>query len=274
MLLATFLLFFASKFRKILFIVITTIMYYYYVLSDLVSLSPAYYVSIIYRTLPVIIVSPILYYASGFKAKITKTPKKNILFFLIPSFLPATLYIHNFLSFHMITESYLSMSDSIVSKAAAFFTNVQSFPLGLFAGNVTDYFHWNAVFLSAALGGTFLVPLVIGFLSIIYRIKKKSDYLPSAALIWFIVWLLMWSINFQGSYMYADIRRMYYVVPLFAVIIAEGVCMFSKILKVQQNAFYFFLFYVFFMLAYMRAFFEPATETFALFGADLSLTIF
>jgi len=271
MLLAIFPLFFDPKLGKAIFLLLAPILYNFYFVYDLVQFPSDYYLAIIYRQLPVIVLYPLLYYASKFEFRKTDLAKKSLIMFLVPAFLLSPLYIHNLLYHHIITETlWFSWMDSIVARAYYFYTSVHQLQLGLFANSVADYFHWNTIFTSAAFGALYLVPITGGFFSVLRKCNQK-DHSSSILLIWFIIFLVMWSVHFKCAYQTAQIRKAYFMAPLFAVITAEGVRLFSKFIRVTKYTFYSFIVYNTFILAYMRKYIESSKNTFSLFSSDLSL---
>jgi hypothetical protein len=85
--------------------------------------------------------------------------------------------------------------------------------------NIITYISWQPLFLSMALGVSLIIPMSVG----LFRTgQNRKNIFFNVMLLWLCISLLTWSFFFSNSYLGSEYRRLLYLAPIVAVLIAVG----------------------------------------------------
>jgi len=228
--LSLFALYSRLKFHRIISTVISSSVFSFFFLWDITHFSPFSFefVEAFIRELSIVILSILFFLFTNFgAARISLEARlKNILVFILGVSPIAFFVICTWLRFGVI-ETWgpgVAEADQILYLVQPPVTQSQ----------LTDYFRWYALFFSIGLGATYLIPSVIGLLRVVYKSLYENDHSYSVVLLWFIVFLMMWS--FIGCpFQVHESRRLYLFAPIFSILVAEGVYAFSTLLMLDRK---------------------------------------
>jgi hypothetical protein len=139
------------------------------------------------------------------------------------TFIPAIAFIaRNIVVFGAITKDWIPWNSAYM-KAYLSLNRVElAAPAPL---NILSYLRFDYLFTTFLLSALFIAPMIIGLFAL-WRTPKKSSI--TLAIILLSGFALLWSWQFNCSFQGAELRRLYYFAPLFAVIIAFGISVMEK----------------------------------------------
>ena len=216
---AIFILWSSISYRRGIFAILSTLPFYVVFLWDLYAFPMSEHGWILMRQLPVFALSAILYYMSRtIKRSDGLVTCKSFVLFAVP-FIPSAVFLLRCIVF---LGSLYSIWGPAFSKAIGLF---QTATVISSARDVAGFFRWDGPFLSLGVGALYLIPILISIACFLGRRYHEEKMVSVFVLMMFFTLLETTSFTLVGSQM--ESRRMYYFVPILAVLATKGLMLFK-----------------------------------------------
>jgi len=233
------------KFRRTVFLICVLAVFNFFFLWDALAFLhfPEYLKYVFIRQLPIIVLTPVLFFLSNRYKKGSAT-LKDIGMFSLPMAFIVLVVIRNIRELGIVSGGWGPGISEASNLSSLIFPLRRSVDIG-------SFFAWHPLFLSIGLGAIYLIPMIIGTCDIIYK-SCKGDHVPSILLIWVIAFIMMWAFFFGCTYQDFDFRNLYHFAPVFSIIIAKGVNVFTTFLRINEKySFYPFILFNTIVLVYV-----------------------